>query len=276
MLRTRNPRGESFGQMQPEAAVQQQNYPRYMMPSLHRTLQVSKKVNQQLTAANAALRGQIARLTSSWEKEKNMLVEDSDVLVARRELDKMAKTMVQSMARQRALDTENEHMALDIEAKNLDIVKLSAHLRRQEAENQELEAQILQSDDTSQDRVTALQQTLGNQQETNSEREAELQQKIRDGAERWLTMQQDSERRVSRMEEDICLLILQNKELQELVVMSNKDKAKRKKVEKKAKKEEEKRQKRERKEKKEQEKEHMKRENEKREEKQLNPPFLYP
>lgn len=200
--------------MQPEAAVQQQNYPRYMMPSLHRTLQVSKKVNQQLTAANAALRGQIARLTSSWEKEKNMLVEDSDVLVARRELDKMAKTMVQSMARQRALDTENEHMALDIEAKNLDIVKLSAHLRRQEAENQELEAQILQSDDTSQDRVTALQQTLGNQQETNSEREAELQQKIRDGAERWLTMQQDSERRVSRMEEDICLLILQNKELQ--------------------------------------------------------------
>ncbi|XP_056259583.1 golgin subfamily A member 6-like protein 22 [Seriola aureovittata] len=119
-----------------------------------------------------------------------------------------------------------------------------------------LEAKIKQKEIEWQEDVRTLEENLRREQEV---KEDELQQQNK-AEDRWLAKQEDWIKKVSCIEEEIQRLILQNIELQELALKSDRDKAK-------IRKEEEKRLKKEMKEKKEQEKkEKMEREENERKE----------
>ncbi|AWO95956.1 Hypothetical protein SMAX5B_006942 [Scophthalmus maximus] len=216
------------------------------MAMLKRSFHNSKIENKHLAAENAALKEELARQTSSWKEERSKLLEDrvTSVLRAQEDLDDMAAKVEMSKARQREIEMELGHMALKIKGKDMDVRNFNEHLRRKEAVIQELEAHILQRDSLWQDSVSALEQKLTSDQEANATKEGELERKLTEAEERRLTSRLDAQCQVNQMEEDINLLLLENKELQELTAMSDKDKARRQKEKKAAEREEEERQKR--------------------------------
>ncbi|XP_071359689.1 calponin homology domain-containing protein DDB_G0272472-like [Trachinotus anak] len=132
------------------------------------------------------------------------------------------------------------------------------------AKFKKVQAEIQKKQSEWQVQVKALEEKLRRAQE---EKEEELQKLSRETEEKWLIKQEDWFKKANSMEEDIQRLILQNIELQELALKSDKDKAKMRKEEKKVKKEAEKNLKEEMKEKKKrEEKEKAEREKEEKKE----------
>lgn len=203
---------QSFGHMESGDGPSNQSQDMTMLQSC---FQGFKMENWQLAKEFTALKKQLARVTSSWKEEKGKLLDEriNAALRAREELDDMVKKIEQSRARRMDMGEQMGDMKEKIETKNLDIALLNEHLRRREAETQQLEAEIVQSDSVWQDRV-ALEQRLRSEQEANTRAEEELDKKLGEAEERWLSIQHDSQRLVDQMEEDVNLLILKNEELQ--------------------------------------------------------------
>ncbi|KAF0036241.1 hypothetical protein F2P81_011553 [Scophthalmus maximus] len=216
--------------------------------SLCRVINSFKGENQELAALNAEWKKELDSKSIKWEFERTNLIEGRiyGLQTAKENMDSLAEALEESRARVRGRETRLKDMASTFRAKEEDITCARGSLQRREAETQTLEAKILQNESVWQVRMSVLEDSLTTEREVSIHRMEELQQALRDKNEKMLTEQQDWLSQVTRMEEEIKLLIQENKELQELALMSNKDKVRIKKQEKKSKEAAEKRLKEER------------------------------
>ncbi|KAF0021931.1 stress response protein nst1-like isoform X2 [Scophthalmus maximus] len=252
-------RGESCGQGQVYAGDPAQHYGQTPSPSkesLCWAINTFKAENHELRVLNAEMRMELAGKSISWELERQNLIDGKmhSLAMAKRDVDILVEAMEESAARERECEAKIEDMASTLRVKDELIVQSKEGLQRQEAESQRVEAKIRQSHIMRQATVTALEESLTAQRDASAKKMEELQQRLTETNEKLVIKQQASIAQVTRMEEEIRLLIQKNQELQELALMSDKDKARIQKEEEKSKKEAEKRLKNERRAKEEREK----------------------
>ncbi|XP_056222405.1 calponin homology domain-containing protein DDB_G0272472-like [Seriola aureovittata] len=198
------------------------------------------ELNFKYQATIKTINSEIQRKETEWQKDIKSLEETLRCEMSRKEEELQEQN--------RKITQERDEAVASARAENMVLVdqnlKYLANMKTAEAEIQHKETER-QKD------ISALQEKLRCEL---TRKEEELQEQRRLTEESWLTRQADWMKKASGTEEEIQRLILQNVELQELALKSDKDKAK-------IRKKEEKRLKKERKEKKEQEKkEEMERE----------------
>ncbi|KAF0042630.1 hypothetical protein F2P81_006162 [Scophthalmus maximus] len=284
---------KSCGQGQVYAGDPAQHYGQTPSPSkesLCWAINTFKAENHELRVLNAEMRMELAGKSISWELERQNLIDGKmhSLAMAKRDVDILVEAMEESAARERECEAKIEDMASTLRVKDELIVQSKEGLQRQEAESQRVEAKIRQSHIMRQATVTALEESLTAQRDASAKKMEELQQRLTETNEKLVIKQQASIAQVTRMEEEIRLLIQKNQELQvsvtaahfdlnanllacvkvdsdcrnlrrplpfqELALMSDKDKARIQKEEEKSKKEAEKRLKNERRAKEEREK----------------------
>lgn len=184
--------------------------------SLCRVINSFKGENQELAALNAEWKKELDSKSIKWEFERTNLIEGRiyGLQTAKENMDSLAEALEESRARVRGRETRLKDMASTFRAKEEDITCARGSLQRREAETQTLEAKILQNESVWQVRMSVLEDSLTTEREVSIHRMEELQQALRGKNEKMLTEQQDWLSQVTRMEEEIKLLIQENKELQ--------------------------------------------------------------